>query len=664
MNLKSVVLAALAAAVVAMLVPMAPASAQESSTDDAAQELVEKYAPIIMLKAQEAACDVNGEPYAPTSVDIVLDNPEILLRQLGNGNPVVKQAPSAADLYGLNEGFYLDFPASALQPGCIYERDFDKYTGTTTGHRETTVYAHIATQADEPDKLAVQYWFYWYFNDWNNKHESDWEGIQLMFDVGTVEEALTTEPVSTGYAQHEGGERADWDSSKLTREGDRPVVYPSAGSHATYYGSALYIGRSASEGFGCDTTDGPSVRSDPAVVLLPDAASGPDDELAWLDYNGRWGERQSGPFNGPTGPEDKERWANPVDWHDSLRSGSAVVPAGDSQGDSIVNTFCNVVEVGSGALIKLKTSPLSLVIAVGVLVVLLRWVVGRTVWNKVPAIPMIRRRRAGEIVRAAAGSYRRRVGVLVTIGLVYVPTSIVVALSASALRALPLVRSLTDISGSAAETSMFFALVAGSLANLLAFIAVNAMVAAYYDLLSDGDGDASGLDAVRRAWKHAPELFVGFLRAFAIVTLLALTVVGVPVAIWYLIRVQFMAQAVVTEDLDGASALRRSSSLVTGRWWHTAVMVTLINALVGLSGLVVGLLLLVLVAGIPLWLFSGFITLVYALIAPLAAVAMTLLFGDAVAESRGETAPEPGVEPTPKTTTGAVPDVMSGTAPV
>ena len=49
-------------------------------------------------------------------------------------------------------------------------------------------------------------------------------------------------------------------------------------------------------------------------------------------------------------------------------------------------------------------------------------------------------------------------------------------------------------------------------------------------------------------------------------------------------------------------------------------------------------------AGIPLWLFSGLITLVYALIVPLAAVAQTLLFGDAVAEQRGleiEPADEP-----------------------
>ena len=635
MNLRAPAIGALMGALIATIALAAPVDAQDSEfPDTAAKELVEKYAPIVMLKAQDEACDNDGEPYAPTAVDIVLDNPEILLRQLGTENPVVRQGPSAADLYGLNEGFYLDFPASALQPGCIYEQDFDKYTGTTTGNREPVVYAHIATQADEPDKLAVQYWFYWYYNDWNNKHEGDWEGIQLLFDVGTVEEALAVDPVSAGYAQHEGGERADWDSSKLQREGDRPVVYPSAGSHASYYGSALYIGRSASEGFGCDTTDGPSARTDPTVVLLPDEVSGPDDEFAWLDFAGRWGERQAGPFNGPTGPTDKDRWTDPVDWHDSLRTSSAVVPAGDSQADAIVNGFCTVVEGGSAALILFKTSPLTLVVALGILFLLLRWFANRTVWTKVPAIPLIMRRRAGEIIRAAAGSYRRRFAVLVTIGLVYVPTSIVVAAFASVLRVLPVVRQLTDLAGNAAETSLIFALFASSIANVMAFVAVSAMVASYYDLLSEaGDEEVSGFDAVRRAWAHAPELLGGFLWALFVVTVLTMTIIGIPVAVWFLIRFQFMAQAIVTEDLDGRSGLRRSAALVSGRWWHTAVMVALVNLLVALSGAVVGLILLVVVAGIPMWLFSALVTLVYAFIAPLAAVAMTLLFGDAVAES-------------------------------
>ena len=127
----------------------------------------------------------------------------------------------------------------------------------------------------------------------------------------------------------------------------------------------------------------------------------------------------------------------------------------------------------------------------------------------------------------------------------------------------------------------------------------------------------------------------GFGRSLVIVLVLLMSVVGFPVGIWFLVRYQFMAQVVVTEHRTGKDALSRSAQLVRGRWWHTAILIGSFNLLLAGFGLVVGLLLLVVFAGIPLWLFSGLITLVYALIVPLAAVAMTLLFGDAVAEQQG-----------------------------
>ncbi len=56
-----------------------------------------------------------------------------------------------------------------------------------------------------------------------------------------MEEALASEPAEVAYAQHEGGETAAWDAKKLERDGTRPVVYSSRGSHASYFGSALYL---------------------------------------------------------------------------------------------------------------------------------------------------------------------------------------------------------------------------------------------------------------------------------------------------------------------------------------------------------------------------------------------------------------------------------------
>jgi hypothetical protein len=243
----------------------------DAETGAAAQELADRYAPIVMLKDQEEECDTSGEPFAPMAVDVLLDNPQIALRQVGNGDPTAMRGPAASDLFGLGEGFYLDFPGDSLQPGCLYERDFDRYAAV----QPSTVYAHVVQQADHPDLLAVQYWLYWYYNDWNNKHESDWEFIQIMFPASSVDEALEVEPISVGYAQHTGGEGADWNSDKLEREGTHPVVYSSARSHASYFGAALYMGRSGAEGFGCDNTDGPSRRVDPEVVLLPDTVDDP-----------------------------------------------------------------------------------------------------------------------------------------------------------------------------------------------------------------------------------------------------------------------------------------------------------------------------------------------------------------------------------------------------
>jgi hypothetical protein len=301
-----------------------PATAAHASDqpDSAAQQLAERHVPVVMLRAQAHDCDEDGEPFSPMNVDLVLDNQQIALRQVGNGDPTVMRGPAPPDLANLGEGFYLDFPGDSLRPGCLYEQDNNRFNE----QQPAVVYAHIVQQADHPDQLALQYWLFWYYNDWNNKHEGDWEFIQLLFNASTVEEALATEPVSVGYAQHEGGERAGWNSSKLERDGERPVVYTSQRSHASYYSPALYLGRSGAEGFGCDNTRAPSTRVDPGVVVLPDEVTDPNGSLAWINFEGRWGERHSGPNNGPTGPNTKPQWTAPVTWSEGLRDSSFVCP--------------------------------------------------------------------------------------------------------------------------------------------------------------------------------------------------------------------------------------------------------------------------------------------------------------------------------------------------
>jgi hypothetical protein len=600
--------------------------------DDPAQQLAERFAPIIMLKEQEEDCDKSGEPYRPSLVDVVLDNPEIALRQVSGYDPTVMRGPTAADLAGLGQGFYLDFPGSSLSPGCIFETDFWKYTADLPA----AVYAHVVQQPDEPDLVFLQYWFYWYYNDWNNKHESDWEGITLKFEASSIDAALAGEPVAVGYAQHEGGERSDWDDPKLERDGDHPIVYSSAGSHASYYGSAVYLGRGASEGFGCDTTTGPSERVVPDVVVLPDSVDDPDDPLAWLSFNGRWGERQSGSFNGPTGPATKARWLEPAPWFEGLRDDSVVIPGGESSGRSVISVFCDVVERGSRALIQLKVEPVQVFLALVIAGLLVWFLVRRTAWDEVEPQPIRRRRRMGEIVRAAFDAYRRAPFVFIFFGLIYIPAALVAGLNGALLDVLPVFDRIRALLGNASGTNLVVALLIGSLVSLAAFVVVNSMVADYLE--RSERGLQSAIRSARQAWSRRRDIAAAFGLAYGIVVGLLITAIGAPIGLFLLVRYQFLGQVVMLEELDGPQALRRSGRLTRGRWLHTAFVAAFLNGLVLVSAVFVGLLLLVLVPELPLWAFSALSSLVYAVMVPLSAISMTLLYGDAVAEQEHQPA--------------------------
>ena len=631
-----VVAALLMLAPLALVAPSAVAQDRPGPDSAATQELAERYAPVLRIREQAEECDTDGERFGPVAVDSVLDNDQILLRQVGANNPVMTKGPGAGDLFDVGEGFYLDFPGDALAPGCIYERDVRRYTRDL----EPTVYAHVATQDDAPGRLALQYWFFWYYNDWNNKHEGDWEGIQLLFEADTVEEALASEPISVGYAQHEGGERADWDDGKLERQGARPVVYPSVGSHASYFSSALYLGRSGSEGFGCDTTDGPSREVDPAVVVLPDQVDDPSDPLAWLGFEGRWGERRSGPFNGPTGPMDKERWTEPVDWHDQLRATSVIIPGGDGDAAVVANRFCGVVDWGSRQLITLTLSPVVFLIGVVLVVVIVGALLRRTDWTPVDPLPIERRRRAGQIIKAAARLYRSSGTRFLEVGLVYLPIALGVGVLVGLIARLPVVRSLVDGDIDIGIVGVLLTIAVGTLGHTVGSVIATATTATLMRGTEEGD-DLSAAEAYRRTFGRLGDLLRGLLRAIAYVVFLLVTIVGIPWGLRQLVRYQFLAPAVALEGLGGQAALDRSSQLVRGRWFHVAGVVLLLNGVVFLVNAVVGLLLLVLLSGIPLWAFSVIVTVFAALVVPYASIGLVLVYGDAVAQSDGIGTAEP-----------------------
>jgi hypothetical protein len=139
--------------------------------------------------------------------------------------------------------------------------------------------------------------------------------------------------------------------------------------------------------------------------------------------------------------------------------------------------------------------------------------------------------------------------------------------------------------------------------------------------------------SLRAVVARGGDLASSFLPVMVATWLLTSTVVATPAAIFLPVRYQFTSQVVMLEGTRGMSALRRAGSLVRGRWWHTAAFGFLLWTGVHALGLLLGLVLLVSFTGLPLWAVSLAVLAVEVALAPLGALCLTLLYGDAVAEA-------------------------------
>jgi hypothetical protein len=441
-----------------------------------------------------------------------------------------------------------------------------------------------------------------------------------------------------GYAQHTGGETAAWNSDKLQKEGTHPVVYSSEGSHASYFEPALFLGRSASEGFGCDNTQDPNTRVVPKPVLLPGRPSGPDDKFAWLAFDGRWGERHAGPNNGPDGPLGKPRWRNPVTWEENLRPSSFVIPGGSDTPPKVVGTFCAVVGKGSVLYVRYAAQPAAVVGALALVALALVFLLRRTRWDKVPPYPVVMRRRSGEIARSAANLYRRHVPSFLVVGMFAVPVGLLAVLDVVVLQHLPLIGTAVRVSTEQAPPGnriLFSSWVATSFWPVTVLL----MSATVADLMDDGRSHTNiarvcaAIRAVGRRWR---ELATAYLPAAVAIVLLSWTGIGLPLAAWLTVRFQYLGQIVMREDLSSSAARARAGELVRHRWWHTAVVALVVWAAIHALGVLLGLILLVSFTSLPLWTITAMVLVAQIALTPLGAVALTLLYGDAAAQREEE----------------------------
>jgi hypothetical protein len=126
---------------------------------------------------------------------------------------------------------------------------------------------------------------------------------------------------------------------------------------------------------------------------------------------------------------------------------------------------------------------------------------------------------------------------------------------------------------------------------------------------------------------------------------MAITIVGIPWAVMWLVRWMFTMQAVMLEGLRGRDALRASSNVVKHHWWQAALTNAVLSFLAAAVGPLVGLGLLI-GLNVAQEISSGVSATLYAIVYPIAVIGFTLL-DLRLKAAPARPAPAPAPEPVP-----------------
>jgi hypothetical protein len=323
----------------------------------------------------------------------------------------------------------------------------------------------------------------------------------------------------------------------------------------------------------------------------------------------------------------KQQWTEPVSWSDhEWRDGSTKVPSGETMGISATSFFCGAVAAGSDLYLTFLRTPWFVIAVIAAISLLDIWLSRRTIWSPHDPFPVDERRSGGQVYRAGFKLYRRYRMLFIGIGVIFVPLAAV---------AIGLQQLLTRLTGAGAfleETdsdpivSGAIALLFGQLSTIVASIAVTAAVAHALARIEEG-GRPDALEAFRAILPRVGSLAWAWLRVIVVAGLLAITIVGIPLAVIWLVRKAVLTQACVIEDLGATAALRRSSELVRRHGPRVFAISALVNVTAFLLGPIIGILVLFLTSS-SLSLINLISSLVYVFVVPYAAIALTLLFFD------------------------------------
>jgi hypothetical protein len=267
------------------------------------ETLLERHRPVLRFDSQEAY-------FADSAAEWTDDHGQLLQR--ADGTPIAAAPPAGPLALGfLGPSMYGDGKTAVAPGDCIGRPTRDYVAAARRLHAQARyrnrMYGRWATGGD--GRVWLQYWFWYFYNDYNligpfihaGLHEGDWEMVQLRLD------AAGEAPDLAVYAQHQHAGASEW--AQVERRGDRPVVYPARGSHASYFTADTHW-----TGVWFDHADGKGASPELTLEVIRDG----DAAYAWTRWPGMWGDTR--PQDGevaiasdtsPRGPGGHAQWGDP-----------------------------------------------------------------------------------------------------------------------------------------------------------------------------------------------------------------------------------------------------------------------------------------------------------------------------------------------------------------
>jgi hypothetical protein len=171
-GLRIILLALTILVVTTLMTPIEAVLAQdEPPVEDT--ELARLYAPVLYFHPAEL--------FRPQSVDVMVNTARLRQARRNWFDVNVLLHVSISDLFDCDDddAWYGDEGASDYKNYSAHHTYYQAVLSPEAGGPPIVAYAHIVRDED-PQHITIQYWLFYYYNDWFNKHEGDWEMERLV----------------------------------------------------------------------------------------------------------------------------------------------------------------------------------------------------------------------------------------------------------------------------------------------------------------------------------------------------------------------------------------------------------------------------------------------------------------------------------------------------